>query len=170
MVQLQEYYRLGESTGLYTYNAVPPGASIDLVQLATIYQTGPEQIRYYGFDKEIRGAARLHSTNEEYINLFPFKDTADLAQPLGTWKCLMSPFQRRYENERYWCQEVPFQRDVFVDAWEELERSGSPASDPFHPDPVQQRFLLADSKVYQHHFDVPMFKYLTLIHDDWMGR
>ena len=37
MFQLQEYYRLGELTGPYAYNAVAPGAHIDLVQLATIY-------------------------------------------------------------------------------------------------------------------------------------
>ena len=43
----------------------------------------------------------------------------------------------------------------------------SPASDPFHPDPVDHRFLSADSNVYQHHFDVLMFKYLTQIHDDF---
>ena len=53
MVQLQDYYRLGELTGPYAYNAVAPGAPIHLSQLATIYQTGPEQIRYYDFDKEI---------------------------------------------------------------------------------------------------------------------
>ena len=54
MVQLQEYYRLGETTGTYAYNTVSPGAPIDLVQLATIYQTGAGQIKYYDFDKEIR--------------------------------------------------------------------------------------------------------------------
>ena len=73
MVQLQEYYRLGESTGPYAYSAVAPGAPMDLIQLATIYQTGPGQIRYYDFDKEIRRVTRLHSTNEEYINLFCFR-------------------------------------------------------------------------------------------------
>ena len=78
MVQFQEYYRLGESTGPYAYNAVTPGVPIDLVQLATIYQTGTGQIRYYDFDKEIRRVARLHSTSEEYFNLFPFEDAADL--------------------------------------------------------------------------------------------
>ena len=45
----------------YAYNAVAPGAPIDLVQLATIYQAGPGQIWYYDFDKEIRRVARLHS-------------------------------------------------------------------------------------------------------------
>ena len=91
MVQLQEYYRLGESTGPYAYNAVASGAPINLVQLATIYQTGPGQIRYHDFDKEIRRVARLHITNEEYINLFPFGDAADLARHLGTSKYLISP-------------------------------------------------------------------------------
>ena len=71
MVQLQEYYRLGQSTGPYAYNAVALGAPIDLVQLATIYQTGPGQIRYYNFDQEIRRVARVHSTQEAYLNLFP---------------------------------------------------------------------------------------------------
>ena len=36
MVQLQVYYPLEESTGPYAYNAVAPGAPIDLVKLATI--------------------------------------------------------------------------------------------------------------------------------------
>ena len=43
-VQLQEYFRLGEQTEPYAYNAVAPGAPIDLVQLATIYQTGPGRL------------------------------------------------------------------------------------------------------------------------------
>ena len=47
MVQLPEYYRLGESTGQYAYNTVAPGAPINLVQLATIHQTGPGQISGY---------------------------------------------------------------------------------------------------------------------------
>ena len=63
VVQLQEYYRLGESTGPYAYNAVAPGAPIDLVQLATIYQTGPGRLGYHDFDKEIQRVARLHSTS-----------------------------------------------------------------------------------------------------------
>ena len=63
MVQLQRLYGLGESTGPYAYNAVAPSGPIDLVQLATISQTGPGQIRYYDFDKEIRRVARLHSTS-----------------------------------------------------------------------------------------------------------
>ena len=53
MVQLQEYYRLGESTGPHAHNAVAPGAPIDLVQLATIYQTVPEQSGYHDFDQKI---------------------------------------------------------------------------------------------------------------------
>ena len=108
MVQLEEYYRLGESIGQYAYNAVAPGAPIDVVQLATIYQTGPGKVRYYDFDKEIRRVVRLHSTNEDYINLFPFDDAADLARRLGTSKYLMSPFEGGYENGRYWRREVPF--------------------------------------------------------------
>ena len=46
-VQLQEYFRLGEQTKPYANNAVAPGAPIDLVQLATIYQTGPGQRGYH---------------------------------------------------------------------------------------------------------------------------
>ena len=46
MVQFAEYHRLGQLTRPYAYNAVAPGAPIDLVLLATIYQTGPGQIRY----------------------------------------------------------------------------------------------------------------------------
>ena len=59
------------------------------------------------------------------------------------------------------------ERDVFADEREELESSDSPASDPFRPDPVDYRFLPADSNVYRHHFDIPFFKYLTPIHDDF---
>ena len=84
MVQLQEYYRLEESTGPYAYNAVAPGALIDLVQLATIYQTGPGQIGYHDYDKEVRRVACLHSTCEEYMNLFPFVDATYFIRLLGT--------------------------------------------------------------------------------------
>ena len=167
MVQLQEYYQLGESTGPYAYNAVTPGAPFNLVQLATIYQTGHGQIRYCDFDKAIRTVARLHSTNEEYLNIFPFEEAADLTRRLGTLKYLMSPFEGGYENGRYWRREVPFRRHVSVHEREELESSGSPASDPFGPDPFHHRFLLADSNVYRHHFNVPIFQYLTPIHDDF---
>ena len=123
-------------------------------------------MRYYDFDKEIRRVARLHSTGEEYINVFPFEDAADLVRRLGTSKYLMSPFESSYEDERHWRQEVPFRRDVFVDEREELESSDSPASNTFHQDPGDLRFLPAHSDVYRHHFDVPFFKYLTPIHDD----
>ena len=166
-VQLQEYYPLGESTGPCAYNTVGPGAPIDLVQLATIYQTGPGQIRYYDVDKKIRRVARLHSTNEEYINLFPFEDVADLVRCLGTSKYLMSPSKSGNEDGRHWRREVPFRRDAFVDEREELESCDSPATDPFHPDPVAHHFLPADSNVYRHHFDIPFLEYLTPIHDDF---
>ena len=115
MVQLHEYYGLGESTGPDAYNAVAPGAPIDLVQLATIYQTGPGQIRYYDLDKEIRRVARLHSTSEEYINLFPFEDATDLVRRLGTSKYLMSSFESGYEDGRHWHRAVKFPRDGFAD-------------------------------------------------------
>ena len=92
MVQLQKYHRHGQSTGPYAYNAVTPGAPIDVVQLATIYQTGPGQIRYSDLDKEIPRVVRLHSTNEVHLNLFPFEDAADLTRRLGTSKYLISPF------------------------------------------------------------------------------
>ena len=167
MVQLQEYYRLGELTGPHAYNAVARGAPIDLVQLATTYQTGPGQIRYYDFDKKIRRAARLHSTNEEYLNLFTLGDAADLTRHVGTSKYLMSLFEGGYTNGRCWRREVPFGTDVFVDKREELKSGGSPASDSFHPHPVENRFSSMDWNVYRHHFDVPMFSYLTPIHDDF---
>ena len=139
MVQLREYYRLGESAEPYAYNAVAPGAPINLVQLATIYQTGPGQIRYYDFDKVIRRVARLHSTSEDDINLFPIEDAADLLRRLGTSKYLMSTFESGYKDGRHWRRAVPFRRDVFVDEREELESSDSPASDMFQPDPVRKR-------------------------------
>ena len=78
----------------------------------------------------------------------------------------MSPFEGGYENGGHWRREVLFRRNVFVDEREELEPRSSRASDLSHPNPVDHRFLSADSKVYQHHFDVPMFKYLTPIHVD----
>ena len=93
MIQLQEYHQLPQSTGPYAYNAVAPGAPIGLVKLARIYQTAPGQVRYYDFDKEIRRVARLNSTNERYLNLFPFEDTTDLSRRLGTSKYVMSPWE-----------------------------------------------------------------------------
>ena len=167
MVQLQEYYQLGESTGPYAYNDVIPDAPIDLVQLATIYQIGPGQIRYYDFDKEIRRVARLRSTSEEYINLFPCENAADLVRRLGTSKYLTSTFESGYEDELRWRRAVKFRRDVSANEREEPESRDSPASDPFRPDPVDHRFLPADLNVYRHHFDIPFFKYLTPIHDDF---
>ena len=86
MIQLQEYHGSGESTGPYSYNAVASGAPIVLVQLATVYQTRPRQVRYHGFEKEIQRVARLPPTTERYINLFPFEDCTDLTRRLGTSK------------------------------------------------------------------------------------
>ena len=102
MVQLQEYHRLGKSTGPYAYHAVAPGAPIDLIQLGRIYQTGPGHVRYYDFHKEIRRVACLHSTNEAYLNLFSFEDATYLSRHLATSNYLMSPFESRYKNGRYW--------------------------------------------------------------------
>ena len=167
VVQLQEYYRLGEQTEPYAYNAVAPGSPIDLVQLATIYQTGPGRLGYRDFDKEIPRVAGLHSTSKEYVNLFPFVYAADLVRRMGTSKYLMSPFEAGYEGGRRWRRAVKFRRDVYADEREEIESNDSPASDPFHPDPVDHRFLPAESNVYQHHFDIPFLKYLTPIHDDF---
>ena len=84
MVELQEYHRLGQWAGPYAYNAVAPGAPIDLVQLATIYEIGPGRVRYCDFDKEIWRVAHLHSTNETYRNLFPFEESTNLTVRLGT--------------------------------------------------------------------------------------
>ena len=97
-VQLQEYFRLGEQTEPYAYNAVAPGAPIDLVQLATIYQTRPGRLGCHDFDKALRRVAALHSSIEEYVNLFPFVDAADLVRRLGTSKYLMSPYEAGYES------------------------------------------------------------------------
>ena len=166
-VQLQEYFRLRERTEPYAYNAVAPGAPIDLVQLATIYQTGPGRLGYHDFDKAIRRVAALHSTSEEYVNLFPFVDATDLVQRMGTSKYFMSPFEAGYKGGRRWRRAVQFRRDVYADEREEIEPTNSPASDPLHPEPVDHRFLPAKSNAYQHHFDIPFFKYLTPIHDDF---
>ena len=105
-VQLQEYFRLGEQTEPYAYNAVAPGAPIDLVQLATIYQTGPGRLGYHDFDKAIRRVAALHSSNEEYANLFPFVDAPELVRRLGTSKYLISPFEAGYEGGQRWRRAV----------------------------------------------------------------
>ena len=59
------------------------------------------------------------------------------------------------------------ERDVYADEPEELESSNSPASDPFHPDPVDYRPLSVDLNLYRHHFDISFFKYLTPVHDDF---
>ena len=139
----------------------------DLVQLATIYQTGPGRLGYHDFDKAIRRVAALHSSNEEYANLFPFVDAPELVRRLGTSKYLMSPFEAGYEGGRRWRRAVQFRRDVYTDEGEEIEKTDSPASDPFHPDPVDHRFLSMESTAYQHHFDIPFFMYLTPIHDDF---
>ena len=81
----------------------------------------------------------------------------------------MSPSEIKYEEGGYWCGEVPYQRDGYVDEREQLESSGLAASNRFHPDPVDQRFLPADSEAYQHHHDVPMIKYLTPIQNDFQA-
>ena len=103
MVQLQEYHRWGQSTGPYAYNAVEPGAPIDLVQLATIYQTSAGRVRYYDFEKEIQKVARLPPTNERYIHLFRLEHWAALTQRLGTSRYLMSPMESGYNGGKYWC-------------------------------------------------------------------
>ena len=166
-VQLLEYFRLGEQTEPYAYNAVAPGAPIDLVQLAQIYQTAPGRLGSHDFDKAIRRVAALHSTSEEYVNLFPFVDAANLVRRTGTSKYLMSPFEAGYEGGRRWRRAVQFRRDVYADEREEIESTDSRASDPFRLDPVNHPFLPAESNVYQHHLDIPFFKYLTPIHDDF---
>ena len=144
VVQLQKYYRLREQTEPYAYNAVAPGAPIDLVQLETIYQTGPGRLGYDDFDKEIQGVARLDSSSKEYVNLFPFVDAAALVRRMGTSKYLMSPFEAGYKGGRRWCRAVKFPKDVYADEREEIESNDLPASDPFHPDPVDHRFLPAE--------------------------
>ena len=166
-VQLQEYFRLGEQAEPYAYNAVAPGAPIDLVQLATIYQTGPRRLGYHDFDKAIRRVAALQSTSEEYVNFFPFMHAAHLVRRMGTSKYLMSLFEAGYEGGRRWRRAVQFRRDVYAEEREEVEPADSPASDPFQPDPVNHRFLSMELNAYQHHFDIPFFKYLTPIHDDF---
>ena len=81
---------------------------MDLIQLATIYQTGPGHIRYYDFDKEIRSVARLQATIERYLNLFSFEDSTNLTGRLGTLKYLMSSWGGGYENGEYRRRKAPF--------------------------------------------------------------
>ena len=91
----------------------------------------------------------------------------NLVRRLGTSTYLMSPFEAGYEDEQHWRRAVKFRRDVYTDEQEEIEKTDSPASDPFHPDPLDHRFLSMESNAYQHHFDIPFFEYLTPIHDDF---
>ena len=167
VVQLQEYYGLGEQTEPYAYTAVAPGAPIDLVQRATIYQTGPGRLGYHDFDKAIRRVAGLQSTNKEYVKLFPFVDAAELVRRMGTTKYLMTPFEAGFEVGRLWRRAVQFRRDVYADEREETGSNNTSASDPFQPDPVDDRFWPPEWNVYHHHFDIPFCKYLTPIHDDF---
>ena len=94
-------------------------------------------------------------------------DAHELVRCLGTSTYLMSPFEAGYEDGQHWRRAVKFRRDVYTDEREEIEKNDSPASDPFHPDPLDHRFLSMESNAYQHHFDIPFFKYLTPIHDDF---
>ena len=66
---------------------------MDLVQLATMYQTSPGQVRYHDFEKEIQRVAHFPPTNEMYINLFPFEVSTDLSRRLATSKYLMSSLE-----------------------------------------------------------------------------
>ena len=80
----------------------------------------------------------------------------------------MSPVQSGYDRHgNHWSKPVCFGNDVYVDEREELEARDSPASDPFHPDPLQYRFLTKDSNVYLLHHGVLMFKFLTPIRLDF---
>ena len=130
MVLLQEYHRLGQSTGPYPYNAVAPGAPIELVKLATIYKTSPRQVRYHHCEKEIQRVAPLQSTNERYINLFPFEDSIDLTRRLGNLQYLISPSASRYKKGEYQRREVPYRRKNYVEDREELEGGSSAATLP----------------------------------------
>ena len=91
----------------------------------------------------------------------------ELVRRLGTSTYLMSPFEAGYQDGQRWRRAVKFRRDVYTDEREEIEKTDSPASDPFHPDPLDHRFLSMESNAYQHHFDIPFFKYLTPIHEDF---
>ena len=94
-------------------------------------------------------------------------DAADLVRRIGTSKYLMSTFEGAYEDGRCLRRAVQFRGDVYADELEELQSSDSPASDLFHPEPVDCRFLPADWNVYRHYFDIQRFKYLTPIDDDF---
>ena len=170
MVQLEEYHPLGQSTGLYPYNAVAPEAPIDLVQLWTVYQISTGRVKYHDFENEIKKVARLSPTNERFISLLPFVDCADLIRRLGTLKYLMSPWKSGYDGQgKYWHRQVPYRGDVYLDEQEQLESGGAAASNPSYPDPLDQRFLPPDLNVYQPHFDVPMFKFLSPTRTDFQA-
>ena len=53
-------------------------------------------------------------------------------------KYLMSPYEAGYEGGQRWRRAVQFRRDVYADEREEIEKTDLPASDPFHPDPVDR--------------------------------
>ena len=52
---------------------------------------------------------------------------------------------------------------MYINERDELESRGLTASDVFRPDPFEYRFLLKDCNVHRHHYDVPMFAFLTPI-------
>ena len=110
MVQLQEYYQLGESTGPYAY--IPSHQEPSSISSSWRRFTRLALDESGTTTSELRRVARLHSTNEEYINLFSFDAAADLIGHLGTSKYLMSPFKGGYENGQYWRREVMFRRGL----------------------------------------------------------
>ena len=75
MVQLQEYHRMGQSSGPYPYSALTLGAPINLLQLSTAYQIASREITYHDFQKEIQRVTRLPPNEERYTDLFPSENS-----------------------------------------------------------------------------------------------
>ena len=106
MVQPHEYYRLGESTGPYAYNAAAPGARIDLVQLVTISRLALDKS---GTTTSIRQFDELPMFNRPMRSTSTFFLSRTPLIWLNVWvvRNLMSPFEGRYENGGHWRRGVP---------------------------------------------------------------
>ena len=78
------------------------------------------------------------------MELFPFDGASDLIERMGTSRYMMPGTESGWRRTR-WTRSIEFRKDMYTDEAEELGRNDSPATDPFHPDPLDLPYLLADS-------------------------
>ena len=89
-------------------------------------------------------------------------------QRLGTSKYFVAAVEIGWDGRgNCWSREVPFPKDVYINERKDLNERESLARDPFHSDPLRHRYLPRDSNVYRHHYDVPMFSFLTQLKLDF---